>query len=112
MIPDMWEKIKSMTGILIRGTLGGWRGALGALMAGLSVYFFVGLFTGVASVQNYFKNRVALGRADEKIAVLRKQLDAENLHIELLQKHSPDFISEMALRHLNLGDPQLMILKK
>jgi cell division protein FtsB len=108
----MWGKIKSMLGVLLRGTFGGWQGALGALMIGVSLYFSIGLFNGVASIQNYFKNRIALGRADEKIAVLQKQLDAENLHIKLLQEHSPDFISEMALRHLNLGDPKLLILKK
>ena len=77
-----------------------------------SIYFFVGLFTGVASIQNYFKNRRALNRADAKIETLQKDLGSVNLHIKLLQDFSPDFVAEMAIKYLNLGDPKMRVLKK
>ena len=108
----MWEKIKSIAGIFVRGATGGALGFLGAAMILVSIYFLAGLFTGTTNVQNYIRNRRALGNTDAKIAELTRRLETENLHIKLLQSHSPDFISEMALKHLNLGDPKMMILKK
>jgi cell division protein FtsB len=108
----MWEKIKSTALIIVRGTFSSWHGLLGMTMICVSLYFSIGLFNGIASIQNYFRNRIALGKADARIEALQNQLDAETLHIKLIQTHSPDFISEMARRHLNLGDPRLLILKK
>ena len=107
----MLGKIKSVAVVFLRGATGGIRGLSGALLFALSVYFLIGLFTGEASVQGYIRNRRALEGTDARIAALQARLDNTNLHIELLQKHSPDFVSEMALKHLNLGDPGVMIVK-
>jgi cell division protein FtsB len=104
----MWKKIKS----LLRAVFASWQGVLGAAMTLFALYLSAGFFTGTANIQSYFRNRAALDRADAKIAALQTRLDATNHHIDLIWRHSPDFVSEMALRHLNLGDPEIMILKK
>jgi hypothetical protein len=106
------SKIKSILGIFLRGMFGSWRGALGAALIALSIYLFIGFFTGTANIRNYIKNMAALRRADAIIEDKQKKLDETNLHIKLLQEYSPDFVSEMALRHLNIGDPELFMIKK
>jgi cell division protein FtsB len=111
-IPGMGEKIKSIAGIFLRGLFASWRGMAGAALIVFSLYLFTGFFTGTTNVQNYVRNARELGQIDAKIAAVRAQLDATNSHIRLIQEHSPDFVSEMASKHLNLGDPKIMILKK
>ena len=108
----MLEKIKSIFRVFFKGAIQSFPGFIGAAMVVLSVYFVIGLFTGTANIQNLVRNRIALSKADGKIAAAEEQLDRVNLHIKLLQEHSKDFISEMALKHLNLGDPNLLIIKK
>jgi cell division protein FtsB len=108
----MLDKIKSAARVFFHGMTSSLTGLSGAVLVVLSLYLLAGLFTGVANVQNFIKNWNELGKTDSKIAALQQQLDRTNLHIKLLQQHSPDFVSEMALRHLNLGDPKLMIIKK
>ena len=108
----MGEKIKSLALTFVRGATGGLQGFIGAALTIISVCFLAGLFTGTTNIQTYFRNRNALGNTDAKIESLQGQLDAANLHIKLIQSHSPDFISEMALKYLNLGDPKMMILKR
>jgi len=108
----MWDKIKSALGVFFRGAFQSLSGFAGAAMVLLSLYFCFDLLTGTASLQNFIKNRRDLGRADTAIEIRQKQLDKVNMHIRLIQEHSPDFISEMALRHLNLGDPKVLIIKK
>ena len=40
-----------------------------------------------------------------------KNNDDLNKHIELLQNYSPDYVEELGLKYLNIGDPQVKILK-
>ena len=108
----MLEKIKSVIMFFIRGMTSGWRGLLGAAMLAFSIYLCAGLFTGTTNIQNYIRNRRELGEIDARIEMTRNKLKRTNNHIKLLSEGSPDFTSEMALKHLNLGDPNLMILKK
>jgi cell division protein FtsB len=108
----MWDKIKSAFTVFFTGMFSSMRGFLGAAMVAVSVYFFVGLFTGVASIQNYIKNLNSMHTSTSRIEAEQQKLDTINHHIKLLQEHSPDFVSEMALRHLNMGDPKSLIIKK
>lgn len=108
----MWQKIKSVLLVFVRGAFSSWKGFLGAVMIVASIYLFTGLFTGIASVQNYIKNARALNKADDKIAAIRSELETTNRHIKLLLDHSPDFVSEMAVKYLNLGDPNAKVIKK
>jgi len=108
----MWEKIKSVILFFVRGSVQGWRGPLGAAMIIFSVYLCFGFFTGVTNIQNYIRNLRELERIDARTEMTRKRLEATNRHLKLLSEHSPDFVSEMALRHLNMGDPAMMIIRK
>ena len=40
-----------------------------------------------------------------------KTLSVIQHHIKLLQNYSPDYIDELGLQYLNIGDPQVKILK-
>lgn len=108
----MWEKIKSAFMVLLRGMFMSKQGFAGAVMVFISMYFLVEMFTGVASVQNYVKNRRSLNAADSKIEGKTDDLALLNLHIKLLQDVSPDFVAEMAAKYLNLGDPKTLLIKK
>ena len=108
----MVQKIKSVIGVLFRGMFGGWRGAAGMAIIAFSLYLFAGFFNGTTNIQNYIRNKRELATVDTRIAMVQNRLDAANRHIKLLQEHSPDFVSEMANKHLNLGDPSVRILRK
>ena len=89
----------------------GLSGIAGILMIILSLYFLTGLFRGTTNVQTYFANRRSLAEMNDRIATLELQLERVNLHIRLMQEQSPDFISEMAARHLNLADPNAVMIR-
>ena len=108
----MWEKIKSMPVVFIRGAFSGIYGFVGAALIVFSIWLWAGFFMGVSNVQNYARNLSALDAADGRIAALRERLDRTELHIKLLQDHSPDFVAEMGLTHLNIGDPAVRVVKK
>jgi len=108
----MRDKIKSAIGIFFRGATSSVQGAFGAALTLLSFYLLFGLFSGDASIQNYISHQRALRTADAKTRHLADELETTERHIELIQRHSPDFISEMAAKHLNLGDPEVMMIKK
>ena len=108
----MAKKIKSALGVFFRGMFGGWRGAVGTALIVFSLYMLAGLFNGATNIQNYIRDKRELATADARIIAARKRLDAANQHIKLMREHSPDFVSEMAMKHLNLGDPGVRILKK
>lgn len=108
----MFEKIKSCIGIFLRGSVSGWRGIVGAALIIFSFYLCLGFFTGVTNIPNYIRNKNQLGKIDARIESTRAKLNRTNLHIQLLKEQSPDFVSEMALKHLNLGDTNLLIIKK
>ena len=108
----MREKIKSLARIFLRGSIGGWRGLVGLALTIFSVYLLTGLFSGTTNVQNYIRNKRELGQIDARIEAAQTALETRNRHIRLLAEGSPDFVSEMAAKHLNLGNPDVMILKK
>ena len=97
----MGSKIKSI----------GAKGFVGILLAAISIYLLIGLFRGTTNVQSFARNRQFLAGADARIVALESELNRTKLHISLIQSHSPDFISELAARHLNLGDPNAFMIR-
>jgi len=97
----MGKKIKSIGG----------KGLIGILLMVVSVYLLVGLFRGTTNLQSYVRNRQFLADADARIGALESELARTKLHINLIQSHSPDFISELASRQLNLGSPNVFLIR-
>jgi len=108
----MVGKIKSVIGVFFRGAFGGWRGLVGLAIIAFSIYLVTGLFSGTTNIQNYIRNKRELATVDSRIEATRERLEATNQRIRLLQGHSPDFVAELAARHLNLGDPAVRILRR
>jgi hypothetical protein len=108
----MWGKIKSALAVFFRGAFSGMHGFIGAALIVFSVWLWVGFFTGAANIQNYIRGLRNVGAADARIDALRARLNRTELRIKLLQEHSPDFVAEMGLVHLNLGDPALKEIKR
>ena len=107
----MKEKIKNFFGFIGRAWIGGWRGKVGILLALFAVFMFVRMFVGYNNVQRFAINiwhlnheRVILEQQTQKLHELRH-------HIQLLQNYSPDYVEELGLQYLNIGDPKYKILK-
>ena len=98
----MGLKIKSIGG----------KGLVGILLIIISVYLLIGLLRGTTNIQSYAQNRKFLSGADAHITKLEQELTRTRLHISLIQSHSPDFISELAARHLNIGSPSVFMIKQ
>lgn len=87
------------------------RGKIGLVFLLFAIFMFVRMFVGYTNVQHFVMNiwhlnteRVELERQTEKLNELR-------LHIQLLRDYSPDYVEELGLQYLNIGDPKFKILK-
>lgn len=107
----MKEKIKNLFGFLGRAWSGGGRGKLGIVLSLFAIFMLFGLFWGDVSIQRFTVNIWHLNNAQEQLAAEQSTLDELNRHIELLQNYSPDYVEELGLKYLNIGDPQVKILK-
>ena len=110
-MPLMKEKIKNLFSFLSRAWAGGIRGKFGIVLALFATFMLIGLFCGDVSIQRITINIWRLNQAQNQLATEKATLDGINRHIELLQNHSPDYIEELGLRYLNIGDPDAKILK-
>ena len=107
----MKEKIKNLFSFLGRAWSGGIRGKAGIALSLFAGFMFIGLFCGPVSVQRFGINVWRLNSAIEQLDTEKQELQKINQHILLLQHHSPDYIEELGLRYLNIGDPKVKILK-
>lgn len=111
----MKEKIKNFFIFLKNAWLMGPRGKFGVLLLIVSVFFFIRLFCGTQSVQNFLINTWRLNQARKELAIEQKKLDKINHHIYLLQHPNTngkaDYIEELGLKNQNLGDPNFKELK-
>lgn len=107
----MQTKIKNLFGFLGRAWAGGWHGKFGILFAILAVYMFVRMFWGDVSVQKFAINIWRLNGEQEQLMNEQTKLDTLNRHIELLQGYSADYVEELGLKYLNIGDPDFKVLK-
>ena len=107
----MKEKIKNFFGFLGRGWSGGLRGKIGILSALFAAFMFFRIFFGEVSAQRFVINIWHLNAEQQQLATEQAKLETLQRHIKLIQSYSPDYVEELGLRYLNIGDPGMKILK-
>ena len=110
-MPSMKEKIKNLFGFIGRAWGASWRGKAGVLATAFALFMFVRIFWGAVNVQNFVINIWRLGNEQTQLATEQAKLDTLNRHIDLLQSYSPDYVEELGLKYLNIGDAKFKILK-
>ncbi len=110
-MPPMKEKIKNFFGFLGRAWSDGARGKFGIFMLIFAVGIFIRMFWGDVNVQSLIINTWHLRAEQEQLAAEQKELQSIRRHIELLQGYSADYVEELGLKYLNIGNPQFKILK-
>lgn len=110
-MPPMKEKIKNLFGFIGRAWMGGIRGKFGILFTVFALFMFVRIFWGEVNVQKFIINIWRLNTEQQQLAVETEKLNTINRHIELLQGYSADYVEELGLKYLNIGDPKARILK-
>ncbi len=107
----MWEKIKNLFGFLGRAWTGGSRGKLGIAFALFAILIFIRMFIGYTNIQRFVMNIWYLNNERVELEEQTAKLDELKLHIKLLRDYSPDYIEELGLQYLNIGDAKYKILK-
>ena len=107
----MKEKIKNFFGFIGRAWTGGWRGKLGIFLALFAVFMFIRMFVGYTNVQRFVINIWYLNKERIESEQQTAKLNEIRHHIELLRNYSPDYVEELGLQYLNIGDPKYRILK-
>jgi hypothetical protein len=109
----MKEKIKNFFEFLKSAWVAGPRGKFGIILMLLSLFLFVRLFCGTQNVQSFIVNAWHLKHERTELVIAQKQLQKMQHHIYLLThpNSSSDYIEELGLQNLNLGNPEFKELK-
>lgn len=109
----MKEKIKNFFVFAKNAWIEGPRGKIGLALMVLSIFFFARLFYGDNNLQSFIKNAWHLKQDRKELAINQDDLKTLQHHIYLLQhpNASSDYIEELGLKNLNLGDPKFKELK-
>ncbi|MBR5904178.1 MAG: hypothetical protein IKZ49_01435 [Alphaproteobacteria bacterium] len=111
----MKEKIKNFFAFIKSAWQASIRGKLGLLLLIISICCFIRLFCGTQNIQGFLVNTWRLNHARKELAIEQKKLNKINHHIDLLQhpnkSDKADYIEELGLKNLNLGDPNFKELK-
>ena len=107
----MKDKIKNLFSFIGRAWRGGVRGKFGVFFAAFAVLAFIRIFFGEVNVGRFVANIWLLSEERAELARETKKLQTIRHHIELLQNYSPDYVEELGLRYLNVGDSDFKILK-
>ncbi|MBQ8294200.1 MAG: hypothetical protein IJX89_02335 [Alphaproteobacteria bacterium] len=107
----MKGKIKNLFGFMGRAWRGGAHGKMGIVFTLFAAFMFVRMFFGDVNIQKFVINIWRLGGEQEQLAAETEKLESLHRHIELLQGYSPDYVEELGLKYLNVGDPNVKILK-
>jgi cell division protein FtsB len=107
----MKEKIKNLFAFISTAWVSGRHGKLGVVMTFLAIFWSIGIFTGKTTIQGFVVNIWRLNAAQEQLQTEQAKLRQLETHIELVQKNSPDYIEELGLKRLNMGDSKTKILK-
>ena len=109
----MKEKIKNFFEFVKSAWVAGPRGKFGIILMLLALFLFVRLFCGMQNIQSFIINAWHLNHERAELAVAQKQLQKTQHHIYLLThpNSSSDYIEELGLKTLNLGDPEFKELK-
>lgn len=107
----MKEKIKNLFTFISNAWSAGIHGKMGVIMTIVAIFWSVGMFTGKTTIQGFIINIWRLNAANEQLASEQSKLHQLQMHIDLVQKNSPDYIEELGLKRLNMGDAKTKILK-
>lgn len=107
----MKTKIKNFFGFIGRAWSGGIHGKAGIIIALFAGLMFVRTFCGEENVQTFIINIWRLNGEQAQLAAEQEKLESLQRHIELLQGYSPDYVEELGLKYLNVGDAKFKILK-
>ena len=107
----MKEKIKNFFGFIGRAWSDGIYGKFGIVMLVFALFIFVRMFWGDVNVQKLIINVWRLHGEQEQLAAEQENLQKIQRHIELLQGYSADYVEELGLKYLNIGDAKYKILK-
>ena len=107
----MKEKIKNLFAFMGRAWVAGSHGKMGVIMVVIAVFWSIGIFTGRTTLQGFIINIWRLNAAQEQLVLEQEKLEQLQMHISLVQKNSPDYIEELGLKRLNMGDAKTKILK-
>ena len=107
----MKEKIKNLFRFLGHAWSGSIRGKFGVILAIFATFIFIGMFWGDVSVQRVAINTWRLNKVTEQLETETQTLSEIQHHIQLLQNYSPDYINELGLQYLNIGDAKVKILR-
>ena len=107
----MKEKIKNFFGFIAQAWTGGSRGKLGVVFAVFAVFMFIRMFLGDMNIQRFIINAWNLNHERAELATQKRIYNTLEQHIELLKNASPDYVEELGLQYLNIGDPKFKILK-
>ena len=107
----MQGKIKKLFDFIGRAWSGGIRGKIGILFAIFAGFMFIRIFWGEVNVQKFVVNIWRLNAEQQHLAAEQEKMATLAHHIELIQNYSPDYIQELGLRYLNIGDADFKILK-
>jgi cell division protein FtsB len=110
-MPPMMEKIKDFFRFLGAAWTGGFHGKIGVLCAIFAAFMFFRIFFGEVTVQRFVINIWRLNAEQQHLAQETAKLESLQKHIQLLQGYSPDYVEELGLKYLNIGDPRTKILK-
>jgi hypothetical protein len=105
------EKIKNIFIFIGRGWSQSIRGKIGVVALLFALFVIVRMFFGTVSVQKFVMNTWKLDAEEKQLAMEKEKLENVQNHIILIQKHSPDYVEELGLKYLNIGDPNAKILK-
>ena len=107
----MKEKIKNFFVFIGRAWTDGIYGKFGIVMLVFALFIFVRMFWGDVNVQKLIINVWRLHGEQEQLAAEQEKLQKIQRHIELLQGYSADYVEELGLKYLNIGDAKYKILK-
>ena len=107
----MKEKIKNFFGFIGRAWAGGAHGKWGIICTLIALFMFIRMFLGDMNIQRFVINAWNLNSERIELATQQQIRDTLEHHLELLRNASPDYIEELGLQYLNIGDPRFRILK-
>ena len=105
------EKIKNFFGFIGRAWTAGPRGKWGLALVLIALFMFIRMFLGDMNIQRFIVNAWNLKHENAELADLKETRRVLDHHIELLRNGSPDYVEELGLQYLNIGDPKFKILK-
>lgn len=107
----MRDKIKNLFEFIGTAWSAGIRGKIGVFAALFATFMFIRIFFGEVSIQKFIINIWRLNGEQEQLVAEQKKLEMIEHHIQLIQNYSPDYIEEIGLKYLNIGDPNAKVLK-